>query len=212
MVEKNNIPNILQEIVGYLQKEKVTFSKRFADGRINSSINEDEIIKILKKKFDIIVPKSRAWYDFAIETKTEFYPINIKVTDTTHADNLNCKLGIYYALTGLIPDFPNETNWLSYFEKMKENLATKKDKDYYFLICNKKDEKDVFINTLKGLQKLQPNGNNLPFQCRWDENRDFKNRTLKQAEKFILTTFGESIKLRAEIYFNFKRLFPDYVL
>lgn len=111
----------------------------------------------------------------------------------------------------MLPDFSNETNWLSFFEKLKENLGTRKDKDYYFLICNKQDVSDIFANTLKGLQKLQPNGNNLPFQCQWNENRDFKNRSFKQAEKFILTTFGESIKLRAEIYFNFKRLFPDYV-
>jgi len=205
------IPKELTDIVDYLKKEKVQLSKQFDDGRINSSINEDEIIKSLQKKIDIIVPKSRAWYDFAVETKTDFYPVNIKITDTTHADNLNCKLGIYYALTGMLPDFPNEINWLSYFEKLKENLGTNKEKDYYFLIVNKSDDKDLFINGLKGLYKLQPNGNNLPFQCRWDENREFINRNFKKAEKFILSVFGESIKLRAEIYFNFKKLFPNYV-
>lgn len=83
-----------------MKKEEIHLSNRFSDGRINSSINEDEVIKILSKRFYIMVPKSRAWYDFALETNNNFYPVNIKITDTTHADNLNCKLGIYYALTG----------------------------------------------------------------------------------------------------------------
>jgi len=110
-----------------------------------------------------------------------------------------------------LPDFPNEINWLSYFERLKENMGTNKCNDYYFLVINKTNVKDVFANGLKALPKLQPNGNNLPFQCKWDENIEFKNRTFKQAESFLLTTFGESIKLRAEIYFNFKKLFPNYV-
>jgi hypothetical protein len=206
-----SIPTELSTIADYLKQQTVKLSSPFSDGRINSSINEDEIIKNLQNKFDIVVPKSRAWYDFAVETKENFYPVNIKITDTTHADNLNCKLGIYYALTGMLPDFPNETNWLSYFEKLKENLGKNKDKDYYFLIVNKTEVKDVFVSTLKTLHKLQPNGNNLPFQCKWDENRKLTNRNFEEAEKFILTAFGESIKLRSEIYFNFKKLFPHYV-
>ena len=97
-------------------------SKQFDDGRINASINEAEILNVIKKKFDIETPRSRAWYDFSITIDDNFYPVNIKTTDTTHADNLNCKLGIYYALTGLLPDFPNEINWHNYFEKLKKIL------------------------------------------------------------------------------------------
>ena len=165
------IPKILTDIAEHLQKRNVQLSKQFADGRINASINEDELIKEIQKKFDIHIIKHRAWYDFAIENKKEFYPVNIKITDTTHADNLNCKLGIYYALTGMLPDFPNEIRWLHYFEKLKEHIRTDKNKDYYFLVFNKQNPTDIFLNTLKGLQILQPNGNNLPFQCKWDDNR-----------------------------------------
>ncbi|MDR1698689.1 MAG: hypothetical protein LBR75_02540 [Prevotellaceae bacterium] len=205
------IPTDLLDIISYLKQENVYLSATFSDGRINASINEDEIIKTLQKQFAIKVPRARHWYDFAVETNSGFYPVNIKVTDTTHADNLNCKLGIYYALTGMLPDFPNEINWLKFFEKLKKNLAKQTDKDYFFLIVNKQDTSDVFVNGLKMLQKLQSNGNNLPFQCKWDINRDCEHRNFKQAEEFVLTTFGESIKLRSDIYFNFKRLFPDYV-
>jgi len=204
------IPKILSEIAKYLAENNLKLSARFEDGRINATINEDEVIKLIKKKFDIETPKSRQWFDFSIEHNGEFYPVNIKITDTTHADNLNCKLGIYYSLTGKFPDFPNETSWLDYFQKLKDNLKETK-KDYYFLVINKSDNKDIFVNSLKSLSILQPNGNNLPFQCRWEVNKKPKNRNYKESKDLILKTFGKSIKLRAEIYFIFKKLFKEYV-
>jgi len=207
----SRFPSMLTDIISYLKEQNLQLSVQSSDGRVNSSANEDEIIKCINKIFDIKVPRKREWYDFCIETETDFYPINIKVTDTTHADNLSCKLGIYYTLTGLLPDFQNEIPWLAYFEKLKENLGKFKNKDFYFLVFNKQDSKDIFINTLKGLKKLHANGNNLPFQCRWDNNRNLENRSFEQAEEFILSVFGESIKLRSEIYFNFKKCFPQYV-
>jgi len=71
------------------KKDNVKLSIHFSDGRINLSINEEEFIKILKKQFDI-VPKSQAWYDFAMGTGNNLYPVNIKVTDTTtHVDVLS---------------------------------------------------------------------------------------------------------------------------
>lgn len=205
------IPQILMEIAEYVQRRHLRLSRRLADGRVNASINEDELIREIQNGFAIHLPRSRAWYDFAIEDGKEFYPVNIKITDTTHADNLNCKLGIYYALAGILPDFPNEIRWLYYFEKLQERIGTDKNKDYYFLVFNKQNPNDVFVNTLRGLRVLQPNGNNLPFQCCWDNNRKYENRSFSGAAKFILSTFGKSIKLRSEIYFNFKKYFPEYV-
>lgn len=211
MMEHKQIPPEITAICDYLSKHRVRLSSPFADGRVNATINEDELLNCLEQNFDIIRPRARAWYDFAIQCKNGFYPINIKVTDTQHADNLNCKLGIYYALTGLQPAFPNEIDWLTFFEKLHDDFGQNKEQDYYFLIVNKRESSDVFCNTLKGLQTIQPNGNNLPFQCRWSVNRQIKNRNFDDSAKFILSTFGDSIKLRADIYFNFKRLFPEYV-
>lgn len=204
-------PNELVLIQKYLSQKRLTLSKQFKDGRINASFNEDEVIKEIQNSFSISIPKSRAWYDFAIESSQGFYPVNIKVTDTTHADNLNCKLGIYYTLTGLLPDFANEIRWQTYFERLRANLGTDTTKDYYFLIVNKNDQSDIFINSLKGLSSLQSNGNNLPFQCHWGNNRIFNNRTFEQSLSFILSTFAESIKLRSQIYLDFKQYFSDYV-
>ncbi|WP_027002336.1 hypothetical protein [Hugenholtzia roseola] len=204
------IPKIITQIKDYLIAQEMQLSAAHDDGRINASINEGEVLAVIEQAFKIQIPRSRAWYDFAVEEAGSFFPINIKITDTTHADNLNCKLGIYYALTGLIPDFQNEIKYAQYFEKLKNNLK-ENNKDYYFLVINKDNKKDVFCNSLKGLQILQPNGNNLPFQCKWQDNRIFQNRNFKEAKSFILRNFGRSIALRAQIYEDFKIHFEEYV-
>lgn len=205
------IPQTLLKIKDFLLEDKLKLSSPLKDGRLNSSFNEDEIIKLIKKKFKISEPNSRQWFDFSFEENGEFYPVNIKVTTTDTADNLNCKLGIYYALTGLMPDFSNGIDWLNYFERLKENMGKNKDKDYYFLIINKSNPEEIFVATLKSIKKLQANGNNLPFQCRWKENKEITERTFEESQKFILSKFGESIKLRADIYFNFKKYFNEYL-
>ncbi len=201
---------ILEEIRDFLISNKLNLSKKFTDWRINASINEDEVLKIIQTKFNINIPKARNWFDFSIEENWVFYPVNIKITDTTHADNLSCKLWIYYALTWIVPSFQNEISWEKYFNELKKNIKDNNE-DYYFLIINKKNNKDIFLTSLKTLQTLQPNWNNLPFQCKWDINRKPEKRNFKDAEKFILKTFWESIKQRANIYFTFKELFKEYV-
>ncbi len=218
------IPQELSRIANFLLKQPILLTRMGEDGRADSIVNENEIIHHLERHLtqigltpnQFIVPRAREWYDFALEItnkngSAQFYPINIKVTDTTHADNLSCKLGIYYALTGMLPDFPNEIKWQIYFNKLKQYIGKNTTKDYYFLVVNKDNEQDVFCNTLKGLSSLQPNGNNLPFQCRWDSNREYISRDFSSAKQLIMSTFAESIKLRSDIYIQFKNLFPEYV-
>lgn len=205
------IPKTLLEVQEFLKQQQLHLSTPLKDGRLNSSFNEDEIIKLIKNKFKISEPNSRQWFDFSFEENGEFFPVNIKVTTTDTADNLNCKLGIYYALTGLMPDFSNGIDWLNYFERLKENMGKNQNKDYYFLIINKNNPEEIFATTLKSIKKLQANGNNLPFQCRWKENKEITERTFEESKKFILSKFGESIKLRADIYFNFKKYFNEYL-
>lgn len=205
------IPKKIGDICEYLCAKDFSLSRKTADGRINAAINEDEIIALIQEKFNISVPRSRAWYDFAIEDGSDFLPINIKVTDTSHADNLNCKLGLYYALTGRKPHFQNEIGWLRFFEELRKNFGYDKTHDYYFLVVNKTNLNDVFCTTLKGIKTLQPNGNNLPFQSRWRDNRVAQERSFEDASQMLLSTLGDSIKLRADIYFHFKKHFPEYV-
>jgi hypothetical protein len=198
------IPKELIDIQSFLATNCVELSRRFQDGRINASINEDEIIKAIKDRFSIELPPPRYWYDFAIKKGTERIPVNIKVTSTATADNVQCKLGMYYALTGIWPTFANEMPWGEYFRLLNKGLSTATDKDYYFLVVSKKNPKDVFCTSLKHIQTLVANGNNLPFQCNWGNNRTIEARTHDAAIKFLLGKFYESIKLRANILDEFE--------
>ncbi|ADU84866.1 hypothetical protein [Helicobacter pylori] len=192
------IPTQLNEIAEFLRTNPYSLSQPLQDDRLNSSVNEEEILNTIKGHFSIQLPKAREWWDFGFEENDIFYPVNIKITTTKTADNLNCKLGIYYALYGLLSEFNNEIAWEKYFQKLHKDLCKNTNRDYYFLIINKNDPKDIFINSLKGIQTLQPN--NLPFQCKWDNNREIVQRSFMESKNFILSALAESIKLRANIY------------
>ncbi|RVY42210.1 restriction endonuclease [Helicobacter pylori] len=199
------IPTQLNEIAKFLKTNPYHLSQPLQDGRLNSSVNEEEILNTIKH-FPIQLPKAREWWDFSFEENDIFYPVNIKTTTTKTADNLNCKLGIYYALCGLVPEFNNEIAWEKYFQKLHEDLGKNTDRDYYFLIINKNDPKDIFINSLKGIQTLQPN--NLPFQCKWDNNREIVQRNFTESKNFILSALAKSVKLR--VYLAFKEFFGGF--
>ncbi|MUU53324.1 restriction endonuclease [Helicobacter pylori] len=202
------IPTQLNKIAEFLKTNPYNLSQPLQDGRLNSSVNEEEILNTIKDYFPIQLPKAREWWDFSFEENKIFYPVNIKTTTTKTADNLNGKLGIYYALCGLLPEFNNEIAWEKYFQKLHKDLGTNTNRDYYFLIINKNDPKDIFINSLKGIQTLQPN--NLPFQCKWDNNRKIVQRSFIESKNFILSALAKSVTLRANIYLAFKEVFGEF--
>ncbi len=199
------IPTHLNKIAEFLKTNPYNLSQPLQDGRLNSSVNEEKILNTIKH-FPIQLPKAREWWDFSFKKNDIFYPVNITTTKT--ADNLNGKLGIYYALCGLVPEFNNEIAWEKYFQKLHKDLGKNTDRDYYFLIINKNDPKDVFINSLKGIQTLQPN--NLPFQCKWDNNREIVQRDFNESKNFILSALAKSVTLRANIYLAFKEVFGEF--
>ncbi|EJB90207.1 restriction endonuclease Hpy8I [Helicobacter pylori Hp H-19] len=202
------VPTQLNEIAEFLKTNPYNLSQPLQGGRLNSSVNEEEILNTIKDYFPIQLPRVREWWDFSFEENKIFYPVNIKTTTTKTADNLNGKLGIYYALCGLLPEFNNEIAWEKYFHKLHKDLGKNTNRDYYFLIINKNDPKDVFINSLKGIQTLQPN--NLPFQCKWDNNRKIVQRSFIESKNFILSALAKSVKLRANIYLTFKEFFGEF--
>ncbi|WRD88882.1 restriction endonuclease [Helicobacter pylori] len=191
------IPTQLNEIAKFLKTNPYNLSQPLQNGRLNPSINEEEILNAIKHSFLIQLPKAREWWDFSFEENDIFYPVNLKTTTTKTADNLNGKLGIYYALCGLLPTFNNEIAWEKYFQKLHKDLGKNTDRDYYFLIINKNDPKDIFINSLKGIQTLQPN--NLPFQCKWDNNTEIIQRDFDGSKNSILSALAKSVKLRSSI-------------
>ncbi|MBH0283304.1 restriction endonuclease [Helicobacter pylori] len=202
------VPTQLNEIAEFLRTNPYSLSQPLQDGRLNSSVNEEEILNTIKGNFPIQLPRAREWWDFSFEENKIFYPVNIKTTTTKTADNLNGKLGIYYALCGLLPEFNNEIAWEKYFQKLHKDLGKNTDRDYYCLIINKNDPKDIFINSLKGIQTLQPN--NLPFQCKWDNNREIVQRSFIESKNSILSALAESVTLRANIYLAFKEVFGEF--
>ena len=225
----NVVDDLLGKISKFLIKEHIVLTKGNSDGRVNSSHNEAEILDkilhftdndkdFLENKITIKKPDIRDWYDFAIEKKSLninekelFFPVNIKVTSTKSADNLNCKLGIYYALTGLKPFFSNECTWDYFFKKLAKDLNIKENKnDYYFLIVNKDDTKDIFYSSLKKIKNLVPNGSNLPFQCQWGENREKVDRTQEESVHFVLSKLADSINARVEAVSIFYECFPEF--
>lgn len=201
---------ILEKISDCLKNIDFDLSEENRDGRINSAVNEDELLSIIKPRFPLIeYPKKRDWKDFSFEENGQYIPVNIKITKTDTTDNLNCKVGIYYALTGKIPNFDNQIDWGNYLKNLRQDI-TPNNKDYYFLIINKNDSKDIYTTSLKTINKIVPNGNNLPFQARWDENKYAINRSFDEARDYLLQTMGKSFKLRSRVYDQFIEYFPEF--
>lgn len=190
------LPLIMYKIKKYLKLQVFKFSTQNEDGRINSCIDEDKVIKLLIEKFSekIKKPKKRMWYDIlAYDYMYGWIPINIKTTTTITSDNTGNLAMCVYAYTNEILDIHRINSYEN--GKMSDilfnNLKNKKyntnnKKDYYFIVLNKTDTSDIIVNSVKGLTILTPNINNLPFQVCWDKNRTFKYENINKKIKLFI--------------------------
>ena len=190
----NTLPLIMYKIQKELKANGIKFSTQNEDGRINSCNDEDEVMKLLREKFDnrIIIPKIRMWYDLlAFDYMYGWIPINIKTTTTITSDNTGNFAMCVYVFTNEKLDIHRENTYnngemsVILFNKLKnKQYNTNNKKDYYFIVLNKTDASDIIVNSVKGLTILTSNSNNLPFQVCWDKNRLFKyeniNKKIKQ--------------------------------
>jgi hypothetical protein len=99
------LPLIMYKIKAYLKLQIFIFSNVNDDGRINSCIDEDNIIIILIKKFGdkIKKPKIRMWYDILVyDYIYGWIPINIKTTTTKTSDNTGNLAMCVYSYTNEI--------------------------------------------------------------------------------------------------------------
>jgi hypothetical protein len=187
------LPLIMYKIKFYLKSQSIDFSKQNEDGRINSCIDEDIIIKLLIGKFEekIKKPKIRMWYDILVfDYIYGWVPVNIKTTSTLTADNTGNLAMCVYAYTNEMLDIHRNKSYENgimsdiLFNKLKNNeYNTNNKKDYYFIVLNKTDVNDIIVNSVKGLTILTPNINNLPFQVCWNKNRIFKYENIKKKIK-----------------------------
>ena len=184
IVRLKRLPLIMYKIQKHLHDSTIDFSNDNEDGRINSCIDEDTVIKILIEKFKdrIKKPKIRMWYDILVFDQIHgWIPCNIKTTTTETCDNTGNLAMCVYAYTDVVlkldinKSYENGKMSNLLFEKLndkKHNKTAKK--DYYFIVLNKKKNKDIIVNSVKGISILTANINNLPFQICWSKNREFK--------------------------------------
>jgi hypothetical protein len=194
------LPLIMYKMQNYLKLQEFKYSNYNDDGRINSCTDENEIIKLLIQKFGdkIVKPKIRMWYDIlAFDYIYGWIPINIKTTTTMTNDNTGNLAMCVYAYTNV------KLDKTKYYENGKmsdiliNNLKNKNynfnnKKDYYFIVLNKTNTKDIIINSVKGLTILQPNINNLPFQVCWNKNRIYKYENIYTKIKLFINCLKKS--------------------
>lgn len=206
---KNRLPNILYQVKNFLEKKNIKISTTSKDGRINSCIDENSIIEIIKNnKFKIYVPEIRNWYDILLyDNVYKWIPINIKITTTITSDNTGNYAMCVYAYTDekldLYKSYSNgkmTSILLDKFEKKKFNKNYMK--DYYFLVINKNDTKEIIINSVKGLNALTSNINNLPFQVKWNKNKEYSYKKIKTFIDKFLETQQKTKESWKEIYLS----------
>ena len=188
------LPLMMYVIQKYLKSQAFQFSTQNEDGRINSCVDEGGVIELLVEKFGekIKKPKIRMWYDLLVfDNMRGWIPINIKTTTTTTSDNTGNLAMCVYAYTNepldIHRDYNNGKMSHILFNKLKnKEYNTNNKKDYYFIVLNKTDPMDIIINSVKGLTKLTPNINNLPFQVCWDKNRTFQYENINKKIKLFI--------------------------
>lgn len=193
--KRNTLPVILRDVQQYLVGIDIIFQNPDKDGRINSSTHEAHIINLIKEQFPnkVTIPKIRMWYDVLLHDDTHGkIPVNIKTTTTKTPDNIGNITPCVWAYTdtnlNLTTSYKSGDMSKVLIEKLKAkqfNMILKR--DYYFLVVNKTNTKDIIINSLKGLTTLTPNANNLPFQVRWDRNSTFRYFPIGEVVKKFIT-------------------------
>ena len=191
---RNHLPNSILTIQRELQNDNINLCKISNDGRINSSLDEDEIKRILKEIFSdrIKEPPERSWYDICVyDYQYGWLPINIKTTTTKTADNIANLAMCVHVYTdeelNLNKNYNNgEMSQILTKKIKKKEYNYNSKKDYYVLVVNKKNNKDIIVNSIKGLTQLKPNLNNIPYQVCWDKNRIFNYKTIKKNIKMLL--------------------------
>ncbi len=176
------MPNIMYKIKRFLKNESFKFSDQTNDGRVNSSLDEDGITEKLVNHFGnelIKKTKCRMWYDIKVyDNVYGWLPVNIKTTSMITSDNTGNLAMCVYAYTDenldLDKSYSNgQMAKLLYNKLLNKEYNRNLKKDYYFIVLNKNDHRDIIINSVKGISHITPNSNNLPFQICWNKNREY---------------------------------------
>jgi hypothetical protein len=210
---RKNLPNSLLTIKKYLDNNKIKICNIDSDGRHNSKKDEENILQKLKEKFPnrLVISKERHWYDVKFKDyKRGYLPIDVKSTYCSSSDNINGLSTLLYSLTNEKMDLDKSYNNGKVYKILVTKLKNKEynysNRDYYFLVINKKT-KATFFNSIKGITTITPNNNNLPFQVNWSKNSNYRYKPIKECikniiklicdktEKFWLINFFKELKI-----------------
>lgn len=193
--DREELERLLDSFCEFMKNDgRAEFTHKSDDGRKDSLDEEPTIVKLFS---DFVARNSNNRCD---ETKPrakgdvmfKSFPINIKITAGATNDNTMALSSVIYALFG--KDY-GTMNWKTILECVKTWLSTgdyNKEMDYYFLIVNKNDNKDMFWTSMKRLKQIEKNASNPPFQCNWNENREKIDRTWEDSFKFLWGKTRES--------------------
>jgi hypothetical protein len=179
-------PSILVEAVSYLNTLDLKGSTNNRDGRVNSIEDEKTLIEVLVEKYndDIEEAKQRDWYD----VRMFGFPNQLKSSDygKKASDNFSAKLALLYALTDMTEEEIYKVRTWSQFERsLRDRRDDNNNRDYYIISMDKKTG-ECHLSSLKTLNKITPNGNNLPFQIKWSENTQPVQRTGAESWDFLI--------------------------
>ena len=197
-------PSELVEAVEYLNSLTIEVSENHEDGRVNSIDDEDTVIDLLIEKYgdNIEKPPARCWWDI----KVFGYPLNFKSSKFgSAADNFSSKAAILYALTNIPEEEVTCSSWKQFQKKLQHNSSQQTPRDYYIIVLDKTTNR-VYLQSLKSLNKLTPNGNNLPFQIKWKDNVEPVQRNYGQAYDFLIECYKESVRKKIASHDGFEEL------
>jgi len=164
-------PQILIDLVAWLNAQNYISSKTSDEGRLNSLIDESNVKeKIKESPYGIYFKdvKRRHWYDFKVDGNL----IQFKSTGGEGSDNFSSKRALLYVLTDLTIEEVEKTkdDWDTFYVSLSKNRQDNNQNNYYFIVFDK-TKKQFFLNSLKDLTEITTNGSNLPFQINWNKNR-----------------------------------------
>lgn len=186
----NTIPDVILHLKEILTEHPLDIkqSKTTNDGRTDSILSERNVIELLQEcisEDELYIPPSRHWFDLCIIDKDLYYPVDIKITSMKSSDNASGLPSIIYALTNIEMKYDSYYDANSVIEYFNKKYICENVRDYYYLVINKTDSKDVLTSSIKNLKYITPNLSNLPFQINWEKNRELSHMTSEQTYSTI---------------------------
>lgn len=191
----SNIPSILTDLSSYLKENKIVAETRDNDGRINSKLDEANVVQKLKEKFGSIiqeVPKRMAG-DVLVVDGSNTHVVNVKTTTCQAPDNAYSANGFLLAFTNILyTDIAGSINFAKWSKYITANKV-ETERDYWFLVINK-NTGDAMVRGLKKIVNCKSNPSNI-FQIEW--GNEFKTaepqRTFEESwNHIIINTVCES--------------------